>query len=209
MSELPKGWSIRHLGGPKGLTSVINGSTPSTDQPEYWNGDILWVTPTDVGNLSGVYLLDSERRITQKGLESCSATLVPPGTVLMTSRAPVGNLAIAAKELCTNQGFKSFVPKENVNSEYLYYYLKFIIPAIQKDSHGNTFTEITKTQVEKTKIVIPDDVDLQVTIARELQSRLTHVEAMRQAAFKQVEGIESLSAAILREAFDFGKGETE
>ena len=95
----------------------------------------------------------------------------------MTSRAPVGNLAIANIELCTNQGFKSFVPKVNIYSEYLYYYLKFIVPQIQKDSHGNTFTEITKSQVEKIKILLPPNLDDQIAIADGLREKLDRVKS--------------------------------
>jgi type I restriction enzyme S subunit len=208
MSKLPKGWTIRSLGGKDGIATVINGSTPSTDEPRYWDGDILWATPSDLGKFRGIYLSDTERKITEAGLNSCSTNLVPAGTVIMTSRAPVGNLAIAGKELCTNQGFKNFVIREGVNSEYLYLYLKYLVPQIQKDSHGNTFTEITKSQVEKIKICIPEKLEDQIAIARDLQSQLAHVESMRQAALKQKEAAKALQSAILREVFPWRAGES-
>lgn len=140
--NLPEEWQWEKLGGKKGVANIINGSTPSTDNPEYWDGDILWATPSDLGKLSSIHIDDTERKITQAGLDSCSTTLLPVGTVLLTSRAPVGNLAITKKPICTNQGFKSFIPKEEINSLYLYFAIKKIVPAIQKQSHGNTFTEI-------------------------------------------------------------------
>ena len=174
--KLPEGWRWEKLGGKKGCCDIINGSTPSTDNPEYWNGDILWATPTDLGSLRSIYLNDTEKKITNAGLNSCSTKLLPVGTVLMTSRAPVGNIAISGKPLCTNQGFKSFVPKEYVNSLYLYFSLKVITPAIQKQSHGNTFTEITKELISNFEIPLPPTIDDQIAIANQLQHKMAEVE---------------------------------
>ena len=155
--KLPEGWLWKKLGGKKGVANIINGSTPSTDNPEYWAGDILWATPSDLGKLNSIHIDDTERKITKAGLDSCSTTLLPVGTVLLTSRAPVGNLAITKNPICTNQGFKSFIPKEEINSLYLYFAIKKIVPAIQKQSHGNTFTEITKELVQNFENPFPSN----------------------------------------------------
>jgi len=203
--QLPKGWRWVKLSGKHGIAEIVNGSTPATDEPSFWNGDILWATPTDLGKLKSIYIDDTERKITQAGLESCSTKLLPPGTLLLTSRAPVGNLAINKKPICTNQGFKSFIPKEGINSLYLYFAVKMIIPEIQKHSHGNTFTEITKELVQHFEIPLPPTLDDQIAIANELERKMAEVETMRQAALRQKEAIEAMPGAILREVFDFGK----
>lgn len=201
--KLPEGWRWAKLGGENGITNIVNGSTPSTDVPEYWDGDILWATPSDFGNLHSIYIEDTERKITKAGLDSCSTTLLPVGTVLLTSRAPVGNLAVAKKLMCTNQGFKSFVPKESVSSLYLYFAIKNIVPEIQKISHGNTFTEITKELVSDFKIPLPPTPGDQIAIANELERKMAEVEKLRNAADWQSEAVKALPAAVLREVFEF------
>jgi type I restriction enzyme S subunit len=120
---LPKGWKWVKLGE---AADVISGSTPRTNVPEYWNGDIVWVTPADLSNLGTIEINDSQRKITKEGYESCSTTILPAGTVLLSSRAPIGHLAITGKEMCTNQGFKSLIPKKSLHSYYLYFVLKHL-----------------------------------------------------------------------------------
>ncbi len=205
--KLPGGWKLKKLGGKDGIAEIINGSTPSTDCPEYWDGNILWATPSDMGKLNSIYIEDTERKITQKGLESCSTKLLPIGTVLLTSRAPVGNIAITKKPLCTNQGFKSFIPKEGINKLYLYFALKQIIPSIQKQSHGNTFTEITKELVQDFQIPVPSTEDEQIKIAKEFERKTDEIEKMRQAALKQKDAISAMKGAILREVFPPKEGD--
>jgi type I restriction enzyme S subunit len=205
--KLPEGWLWKKLGGKKGVANIINGSTPSTDNPEYWDGDILWATPSDLGKLSSIHIDDTERKITKAGLDSCSTTLLPVDTVLLTSRAPVGNLAITKKPICTNQGFKSFIPKEEINSLYLYFAIKKIVPAIQKQSHGNTFTEITKELVQNFEIPFPPTRDDQIRIASELERNMAETEKMRQAALSQKEAIAAMQGAILREVFPYKAGD--
>ncbi|MBA3036289.1 MAG: hypothetical protein FP814_07320 [Desulfobacterium sp.] len=205
--KLPEGWRWERLGRKEGITEIVNGSTPSTDVPEYWDGNILWVTPSDLGNFHSIYIENTERKITQAGLDSCSTTLLPVGTILLTSRAPVGNLAIANKPLCTNQGFKSFIPKYDINSLYLYFAIKKIIPDIQKMSHGNTFTEITKELVQDFEIPLPPTPADQLAIASDLERRMAHVEKMRAAALRQKDAIAAMQGAILREAFPYVEGD--
>lgn len=204
---LPTGWKWTRLGGKKGVAKIINGSTRSTDTPDYWDGDILWVTPSDLGRLKSIYIEDTERKITEAGLKSCSTTLLPIGTVLLTSRAPVGNLAIAQKPLCTNQGFKSFIPNEGINSLYLYFAIKDIIPEIQKKSHGNTFVEITKEFIQEFEIPLPQTIDIQIQIAEKLGRRLEKVQKMKESAIKEREASFATQGAILREVFPYKEGD--
>ena len=201
--KLPQGWKWVKLGGKFGVADIINGSTPATDNPQYWNGDILWATPSDISKLNSIYIDSTERKITESGLASCSTALLPAGTILLTSRAPVGNIAIANKKICTNQGFKSFKPKATVDSLYLYFAIKAIIPEIIKQSHGNTFVEITKDLIQHFEVPLPPSVNEQKNIATKLEKRMNEIEKIRQAANRQFEAIEAMPAAALRGVFDF------
>ena len=108
------------------IGSVVGGATPSTKKEEnYLNGKIAWITPKDLSNFRGRYIGQGERNITETGMNSCSTQLLPVNTVLFSSRAPIGYVAIAANEICTNQGFKSVIPNENINPMFLYYLLKY------------------------------------------------------------------------------------
>jgi type I restriction enzyme S subunit len=196
MQSLPSGWKWIELGA---VSQIINGSTPNTNVPEYWNGDILWATPTDIGKLNTIEIIDTERKITKVGLDSCSATMLPAGAVLMTSRAPVGNLAIVGKALCTNQGFKSFVPNEKVDNRYLYFVLKHSVPALQKISHGNTFTETTKEMLQGFYIPMPVDVKEQHKIADQIEAQMAEAQRLCLATEKQIEAANALPQNIVNQ----------
>jgi type I restriction enzyme S subunit len=161
----------------KDIVTVKNGSTPSTSNPNFYDGEIIWITPKDLSNQNGRYVWKGERTITNDGLSSCSSTLLPKGTVLMSSRAPIGLLSIAATELCTNQGFKNFIPNKNViNSEFLYYYLKTKIHDIEKLGSGTTFKEVSKSSIENFELTIPQDINDQYKISNILSSLDSKIE---------------------------------
>ena len=127
------------------LGTVVSGATPSTKDQDNYDGDIPWITPKDLSIQNTKYIARGERNITKKGYESCSTTLIPKGSIIMSTRAPIGYLAIAKCDLCTNQGFKSLVPNSDVvDSEYLYYALLSQIDSIKEMGSGTTFPEISK-----------------------------------------------------------------
>ena len=142
------------------VAEVFNGATPSTGDEQNYGGDIVWITPKDLSDQKQKFVYHGERNITQAGYDSCSTHLLPINTVLMSSRTPIGLLAIAKKELCTNQGFKSFVPKEDRIATYLYYYLQFHIKQIEQLGTGTTFKEVSREDVLKFPILKPSDVVL-------------------------------------------------
>ena len=114
-------WNIQELGK---VSSIHNGSTPSTSVEEFWNGNIIWITPKDLSEQNRKYIEKGERYITKKGLSKVKSKLLPKGTLLLSSRAPIGLLSIAKNELVTNQGFKNIIVDENqISNEFLYYYL--------------------------------------------------------------------------------------
>ena len=141
----------------KEISQIINGATPSTTNPLFWDGDIIWLTPKDLTNFSSKYIYSGHATITKAGYDSCSTKLVPIGTILLSSRAPIGYLAIAGRELCTNQGFKSIVcNKSLVNNEYLYYWLSTKIDYLQSISNGATFKELSKDTLGDISIDLPE-----------------------------------------------------
>ena len=145
MSELPDGWARSTAGE---LCIVIGGATPRTDTPAYWGGDVPWITPDDLSRDKRQYVDGGRRSLTPEGLQSCAAALVPSGTVLFTSRAPIGYAAIASAEVATNQGFKSLVPPLGLRSDFLYWQLRHLTPTIKSMGSGTTFAEVSKKVME-------------------------------------------------------------
>lgn len=151
---LPKGWIIEKIGN---VCETIGGGTPSTEKPEYWDGEIKWVTPTDVTSKNSLPLLKVEGRITEEGLKKSSAKLLPPYTILMTSRASIGFFGIAPFEVCTNQGFISIIPQRDNLRMYMLYMLKSRKDEITANANGATFLEISKGRFRKMKMLLPPD----------------------------------------------------
>lgn len=139
----------------KECTTIFNGSTPSTTISAYWDGNIPWITPKDLSNFRGRFISNGERNITEEGYNSCSTKLLPKNTILLTSRAPIGYLAIANNEMCTNQGFKSLVCNNKVSPLYLYYWLSTKIEYLKSISGGATFKELSKESLENVQIDLP------------------------------------------------------
>ena len=138
------------------LGQVVGGATPSTKKDEYYNGDIAWITPKDLSDFKGRYISRGERNITKAGKDSCSTQLLPKNTVLFSSRAPIGYVAIAENEMCTNQGFKSVIPNENISTAYMYFLLKNLLPTIEGMASGSTFKEISGAAMKSVPTVMPD-----------------------------------------------------
>lgn len=153
LGMIPKGWEVKTIGD---IGDVISGGTPSTKNEEYYGGDISWITPKDLSGYDRKFISKGERSITEIGLQKSSAKLLPRGTVLFSSRAPIGYVAIAQQEVCTNQGFKSIVcNKDIINNNYIYYFLKYNKENIENVSSGSTFKEISGTHMKNIKIIVP------------------------------------------------------
>ena len=140
----------------KDIAVVKNGSTPSTKREDFFDGDIAWITPKDLSGSNSKYIEKGSRNITIEGYESCSTIIVPKGSILLSSRAPIGLLAIASQELCTNQGFKNLVLKNDlIYNEYLFYWLKTKVKYIGELGTGTTFKEVSKSVIENLDITLP------------------------------------------------------
>ena len=149
--EIPVGWQVENL---IGFAEIKNGATPSTTDDANYGGNIVWITPKDLSDQQSKFVYQGERNITKQGFDSCSTSMLPTNSVLMSSRAPIGLVSIAKHEVCTNQGFKSFIPKNIENSIYLYYYIKHHIKQIEQLGTGTTFKEVSRDDLCKFPILV-------------------------------------------------------
>jgi len=151
--NLPEGWRMGTL---EDLGEIIGGATPSTNNPNLWcDNGISWLSPADLSKKSCKFISKGAKDITELGYNSCSTKLLPKGSILFSSRAPIGLMAIATKELCTNQGFKSIVPQKDYGSEYVYYYLLSIKDKIAEENTGSTFDEVSGQTMKEYPAVLP------------------------------------------------------
>lgn len=137
------------------ILTVKGGTTPSTKEPAYWNGSIHWTSPRDITNLNGIYLFDTERKITELGLSKISSGLLPKGTLLMSSRAPVGVLAFCEIPVAINQGYIAILDNKGYSKEFIYLWLKANIDVVHSFSNGSTFMEISKSAFKTLQLQIP------------------------------------------------------
>ncbi|WFM80985.1 restriction endonuclease subunit S [Streptococcus ruminicola] len=148
------------------IGTVVGGATPSTKKEEnYLDGTIPWITPKDLAGFSGRYIARGERNITEIGLNSCSTQLMPVHTILFSSRAPIGYVAIAENEVCTNQGFKSVIPNADTDYMFLYYLLKYNKNMIENLGSGTTFKEVSGATMRNVEIKVPETIEEQKKIA--------------------------------------------
>ena len=153
LGMIPEGWKVGRLDE---IADVVGGSTPSKAKPEYYTQKgIAWLTPKDLSNHPAVYTSRGEIDITEEGYNSTSTKLMPKGTILFTSRAPIGYISIAQNDICTNQGFKSLVPKK-AGTCFLYCFLKYVTPVIENKSTGSTFKEASGSLMKSLQVIMPE-----------------------------------------------------
>ncbi|MEG1010043.1 MAG: restriction endonuclease subunit S [Clostridia bacterium] len=143
------------------LGKIVGGSTPSTKDVNNYGGDIPWITPKDMASLNSRYISKGKRNITKNGFKSCSTVMLPKNSILFSSRAPIGYMAINTNKICTNQGFKSIIPNENIDCLYLYYALIYNMKRIKNYGSGTTFKEISSSVMNKITIDVLEDVKQQ------------------------------------------------
>ena len=187
------------------IGTVVGGATPSTKKNEnYESGEISWITPKDLSSFDARYIEKGERNITEIGLKSCSTQLLPINTILFSSRAPIGYIAIAAKELCTNQGFKSIIPNENTDPLFLYYLLKYNKDRIENLGSGTTFKEISGSTMKNIKVRVPKVKEIQSKIVSILTSIDDKIELNQKINNNLFEQIKVISTAWLSDYIPFG-----
>ena len=189
-----EGWKIYKLAE---VAEIVGGGTPSTTNSDYWGGDIPWLTPRDLSTNKERFVSQGERNITPLGLANSSAKLLPTGTVLLTTRAPIGYLAIASNPICTNQGFKSLIPNNQmVDSLFLYYLLKNNVEYLKSVGVGTTFAEISGGALRKIEFGFPE-LPVQHQIAEILSVLDDKIELNRQTNAT----LEAIAQAIFKEWF--------
>jgi type I restriction enzyme S subunit len=173
-------WEVRQLGG---LVDIVNGGTPDSQNKKYWGGNVQWCTPTDITESSGKYLNETERQLTEEGLNSSSAQLLPAGALLLCSRATVGEVKIASREIATNQGFKALVCGPEIDNHFLYYVLLTKKGDMIEKSYGSTFLEMPKRATASLEITLPS-LDEQRAIVEILSDMDAEIEAWEKRRVK-------------------------
>ena len=182
LGKVPEHWEVRRL--KQAFRRIVGGSTPSSAEARFWDGDVVWVTPSDISKVGR--LSTSLRRITREGLASCSSELVPRGSIIVTSRAPVGNVSIAEVELCTNQGCKALVVSENVvNSAFGLAVLHTLKDELQSLATGTTFTEISTSKLGTVPMPLPP-LHEQAVIVRFLDDATAIIVAAIERAQREI-----------------------
>lgn len=173
--EIPENWEVENLSH---AAEIYNGATPSTAIESNYGGDIVWITPKDLSDQQCKFVYHGARNISQQGYDSCSTHMLPPHSLLMSSRAPIGLLSITEVPLCTNQGFKSLVPKAGYDVYYIYYVISQQLPKIEQLGTGTTFKEVSREDLMRFPIL---------KIPHSLQKEwLSTVERMAERQFKAV-----------------------
>lgn len=196
--SIPTGWAWSTMGE---AATVVSGGTPSTREPDNFGGDIPWITPNDLSGYAAKTIAAGERFITQKGLDESSAVLVPPRTVLFSSRAPIGYVVIAERQLATNQGFKNFILKPGLEPDYVYYYLQRAKPLAIAMASGTTFLEISAKACARLPIPIPP-ISEQRRIVAKIEELFSDLDAGVTALQRVRANLKRYRAAVLKAAVE-------
>jgi len=192
LSNDKKEWNFFKI---KDIGKIISGSTPSTNIPEYWNGEYLWITPAELNDDSFI-INSTNRKLTYLGVKASSLTELPIGTVLLSSRAPIGKVAIVGENMFCNQGFKNIIPNEKINSIYLYYLFKEKKEYLNFLGRGATFKELSKEIVETISIKVPP-IELQNKFAE----RIEKIEKLKFEIEKSIEIAQNLYDSLISKYF--------
>lgn len=196
--KIPEGWIWTTIGE---VGIVTSGGTPSTRISEYWGGNIPWVTPADLSDYDKVYISKGARSITQVGLDYSSAKILPKGSVLFSSRAPIGYVVIAKNEISTSQGFKNLIPTKSLCSEYVYYYFKTIKQIAEKVASGTTFLELSATKFSQILFPLPP-LSEQHRIVSKIEELFSELEHAEKGLIKAQKQLEVYRQALLKSAFE-------
>ena len=200
LGEVPEHWEVLPL---KREFDVVGGSTPKSDMQEYWDGDIQWITPADLSRLQSFEITKSIRTITAEGLNSCGATMVQSGSVVVSTRAPIGSLGIAGIDLCTNQGCKALVPIHQISSRFTAYFLGIATDALNIRGRGATFLEISGDELGAFKATLPPCQE-QIQIATFLDHETAKLDALIAEQQRLIELLQEKRQAVISHAVTKG-----
>ncbi|HEY5511442.1 MAG TPA: restriction endonuclease subunit S [Prolixibacteraceae bacterium] len=200
--SMPKGWEIKKLGE---VCEIMNGGTPDTTVPRFWDGENLWITPKDMGKLESIYVDDTFRKITDDGLKNSSAKILPPNSIILSSRAPIGHLAVNTKPISTNQGCKGLVPHKGVGTLYLYYFLSNSVDLLNGLGTGATFKELSGLKLGSVEIPLPP-LNEQLRIVSILDEAFAAIATAKANAEQNLKNAKYLFESYLQRVFE-KKGE--
>ncbi|MGK7754934.1 MULTISPECIES: restriction endonuclease subunit S [unclassified Roseovarius] len=187
------------------VAEIVSGATPKSSVADYWGGDVAWATPTDLSKLKGKHLAHTERTITRKGLSSCAARVLPANSVLFSSRAPIGLVAINTKPMATNQGFKSFVPSNELDANFLFWWLNANRQRLEDLGTGATFKEVSKRVVSEVQIPLPP-----IGEQRRIAAILDKADAIRRKREQALDQADEFLKSVFVDMFgDPASGTTE
>lgn len=199
IGRIPEDWKITST---KRLFELVAGSTPRSEVAEYWDGDIIWITPADYKTVDK-YVQNGRRNITEEGMKSCSTSIIPENSIIFSKRAPVGSVAINTVPLCTNQGCISCVPKENANPVFYYYLMSIFTEQYELFSSGTTFKEISSTNFGDFKVVLPY-IDEQQKIADFLDEKVGEIDNVIETTKATIEDYKKYKQSVITEAVTKG-----
>lgn len=199
IGEIPKGWAIEKI---KYNFAVVNGATPKSKENNYWNGNIIWVTPADY-KTEDMFIYDSKKKITVEGLDSCGTTIVPANSIIVSNRAPIGSIGIAQKEMCTNQGCKSLVAKGDIEVKLIYYILSVMSEPLNMLGKGTTFLELSSYDLANFYLSLPPR-DTQHRIADYLDRKTAAIDTLIVDKQKMIEFLQERRQAVISEAVTKG-----
>jgi len=201
IGEIPEHWEVKKL---KYFSKIVNGSTPKSGKSEYWGGEIVWVTPNDLGKLNGNLITDSLKKITQLGLNSCGTTLTPKNSIILSTRAPIGHIGITDIRTCTNQGCKTIVhDSSKCENKFLFYYLFSSKNTLQSLGQGSTFIELSSQNLKDFQNPVPLLHEQQI-IANYLDHKTHLVDTLIEKKQKLIDLLKEQRTAIINQAVTKG-----
>ncbi len=196
--KLPKNWLLTTIGE---IGIIVSGGTPSTQNKNYWGEEIPWITPSDLSKYTKKYISHGNRNISKEGLNNSSAKLLPKGTILFSSRAPIGYTVIAQNELTTNQGFKNLIITESLSSEYVYYYFKTLKPIAEEVASGTTFLELSAQKFSKLQFPLAP-LKEQLKIVTKLNELFINIERTESDLQNTLKKLNMYKYSMLHEIFN-------
>jgi|APSaa5957512535_1039671.scaffolds.fasta_scaffold35062_2 type I restriction enzyme, S subunit len=190
-------WPVKPL---EELCTVVNGGTPKSKVPEYWGGEVNWITPAEMGKMTTPYIDDTNRKITELGLQKSSAKLFPPHSVILSTRAPIGHLAINTSPMSTNQGCKTLVPNDELEHKYLYYFLYYNKELLDSLGTGATFKELSGKNLKEVMIPVPP-IKEQQRIVSILDEAFRNIGRSKQQVELKTESSSELLQSIVESVF--------
>lgn len=190
---MKQGWEVKKLGD---ICDIVNGGTPDTTVPDFWDGENLWITPKDMGKMKSLYVDNTLRKITDEGLKNSSAKILPVNSIILSSRAPIGHLAINTKPISTNQGCKGLVPKKGITTLYVYYFLSKSVELLNSLGTGATFKELSSSKLGTVEIPFPP-LPEQERIVAILDEAFAAIEGAKANAIQNLKNAKELFESYL------------